>query len=72
MIAALEKEILSQYYTIPHYSSISGHVLSYKVEYTYYEYNVFIDFGGIKYLQYNYSDESWQNLLERFDGNLYI
>lgn len=59
IIAALEKEILSVYYTVPISNSYSATLLSYKVDYITTEYNTFMSYGGIKYMTYNYDDYEW-------------
>ena len=59
LIAALEKEVLSVYYTVPYAYSFSASLISYKVDYVSYEYNTFMGYGGIKYMTYNYDDAAW-------------
>lgn len=59
LIAALEAQVLQCYYTVPLYNSFGASMLSYKVDYTTYEYNTFMDYGGIRYMTYNYDDASW-------------
>ena len=59
LIAALEEEILKQYYTVPMSYSYGCSLLSYKVEYITTEYNTFMSYGGIKYMTYNYDDYDW-------------
>ena len=59
LIAALEKEVLSVYYSVPLYNSFGASLISYKLDYITYEYNTFMSYGGIKYATYNYDDASW-------------
>lgn len=59
LIAALEKEVLKVYYTVPLYNEFEASMLSYKVDYITYEYNTFMGYGGIKYMTYNFDDEAW-------------
>lgn len=59
IIAAMEKEILTQYYTIPMLNSFSATLLSYKVEYITYDYNTFMAYGGMKYMTYNFNNGDW-------------
>ena len=59
LIAALEREILLQYYTVPMQNSFGASLLSYKVDYITTEYNTFMAYGGIKYMTYNYDDYDW-------------
>ena len=60
LIAALEKEILKQYYTVPLQYRFSAGLLSYKVEYITREYNTFMGYGGIRYMTYNFVDAEWE------------
>ena len=59
LIAALEKEVLTAYYTVPLANSFSASLISYQVDYVTYEYNTFMKYGGIKYMKYNYDDAAW-------------
>ena len=59
IIAALEQEILTAYYTVPISNSYGCSLLSYKVEYITTEYNTFMSYGGVKYMTYNYDDYDW-------------
>ncbi len=70
LIAALEKEILSVYYTVPLQNEFSAALLSHKVDYITYEYNTFMGYGGMKYMRYNYDDAQWAELLWENDGQL--
>jgi ABC-type oligopeptide transport system substrate-binding subunit len=59
LIAALEKEILSVYYTVPLQNYYSATLISYKWEYASRDYNTFMGYGGLRYMTYNYTDEEW-------------
>ncbi len=59
LIAALEKEVLKVYYTVPVANSFAASLLSYQVDYITYEYNTFMSYGGLKYMTYNYDDAQW-------------
>jgi hypothetical protein len=59
LIAALEKEVLGMYYTVPVANEFSASLLSYKVDYITYEYNTFMSYGGMKYMKYNFTDAEW-------------
>ena len=59
LIAALEEQVLSVYYTVPLYNNFSASMLSYKVDYVTYTYNTFMGYGGLKYMTYNFSDAEW-------------
>jgi hypothetical protein len=70
LIAALEKEVLKVYYTVPLYNNFSASLLSYKVDYVTYEYNTFMSYGGIKYMTYNFDDAAWAAEVEKNGGEL--
>ncbi len=70
LIAALEKQVLSVYYTVPIQNYFSSALLSYKVEYATREYNTFMAYGGIKYLKYNYSDQEWIDFVAENGGEI--
>ncbi len=70
LIAALEKEVLKVYYTVPLYNNFSASLLSYKVDYVTYEYNTFMGYGGIKYMTYNFDDEAWAAEVAAQNGEL--
>ena len=67
IIAALEKEILGVYYTVPLQYRFSAGLLSYKVEYASRTYNTFMGYGGIRYMTYNYDDAEWEKVKGTFD-----
>ena len=70
LIAALEKEVLKVYYTVPLYNNFSASLLSYKVDYVTYEYNTFMGYGGIKYMTFNFDDEAWAAEVAAQNGEL--
>ena len=70
LIAALEKEILTVYYTIPTSYEFGASLLSYKVDYITYEYNTFMSYGGMRYMTYNYTDEEWAAAVAEQNGQL--
>ncbi len=70
LIAALEKEVLQVYYTVPIGNSFSASLLSYKVDYITYEYNTFMAYGGLKYMTYNYTDGEWLREVDNQKGEL--
>ena len=70
LIAALEKEVLKVYYTVPLANQFSASMLSYKVDYVTYEYNTFMGYGGFKYMTYNYDDAQWAAAVAEQNGEL--
>ena len=70
LIAALEEQVLAQYYTVPLYNNFSASLISYKIDYVTYEYNTFMGYGGIKYMTYNYDDAAWEAEVAAQNGEL--
>ncbi|MBQ4580662.1 MAG: hypothetical protein IJA83_08365 [Clostridia bacterium] len=70
LIAALEKEVLKVYYTVPLQNEFSASLLGYKVDYITYEYNTFMSYGGLKYMTYNYDDAQWAAAVAEQNGEL--
>ena len=70
LIAALEQQILSVYYTVPLYNNYASSLLSWKVEYATTEYNTFMSYGGIRYMTYKYSDAEWKAEVAKQGGEL--
>ena len=70
LIAALEQEVLKVYYTVPLANSFSASLISYQVDYVTYEYNTFMGYGGVKYMQYNFDDAAWAAEVAKYDGQL--
>jgi len=70
LIAALEKEILSVYYTVPISYSFSAEMISYKIEYKSRDYNTFMSYGGFKYMTYNYDDAHWKDFVASQGGKI--
>ncbi len=68
LIAALEKAVLTKYYTVPISYSFAASMLSYKVDYITYEYNTFMGYGGMKYMTYNYDDAEWAKAIDDNNG----
>jgi hypothetical protein len=69
LIAAIEEEVLKQYYTIPYSTYYSASLQAYKVSYITYDYNTFMGYGGIKYMTYNYDDAEWFNFVKQNKKN---
>jgi hypothetical protein len=70
LIAALEKEVLKVYYTVPLYNEFSASMLSYQVDYVTYEYNTFMSYGGLKYMTYNFDDAAWDAEVAAQNGEI--
>ena len=70
LIAVLEKEILTQYYTLPITNNYAASLMSYKMDYATYEYNRFLGYGGLRYATYHFDDLEWSNYLSKQGGAL--
>ena len=70
LIAALEEQILSVYYTVPISYSFGASLLSYKVDYISYDYNTFMGYGGVRYMKFNYSDMKWAEEVKAHNGEI--
>ena len=70
LIAEMEKEILLQYYTVPLTNSYSASLTSFKVDYTTYDYNTFMQYGGLRYARYRYDDLEWAKFVASQGGTL--
>ena len=70
LISAMEKEILAQYYTVPITNNYSASLMSYKLDYATYEYNTFMEYGGLRYAKYRYDDLDWKNYVAKQGGTL--
>lgn len=70
LIAALEEQVLLAYYTLPMYNDYSASLISFKADYISYEYNTFMAYGGLRYMQYNYTDSQWAEFVSSQGGQL--
>lgn len=59
ILAMLEEYTLKQYYTIVTTSEYSASLLGAKFSYVSGEYNIFMGFGGYRYMIVNYTDSEW-------------
>ena len=65
LIAALEKRVLGEYYTVPLQNGYSAELISFKTEMISRDYNTFMSYGGIEYMTYNYSDDEWADYVSK-------
>lgn len=70
LLAALEKVILEHYYTIITASQYSASLLGAKFSYITDEYNLFMGFGGMRYIKVNYNDGEWESYVKNHNNNL--
>ena len=64
LLATLEQKLLEKYYTIPLATTADCFLLSQKLHCYTDDYNVLYGFGGLRLLQYDYTDAQWQAHLE--------
>ncbi len=70
ILAMLERYGLSTYYTIPTSRGFSASLHSAKWNYISEDYNVMMQFGGIQYITYEYSDQEWAKFVKEHNGDL--
>lgn len=71
LLAALEKLVLEKYYTIITTSEYSASLLGAKFSQFSEDYNIFMGFGGFRYMVVNYNDGAWQDFVAATNkGNL--
>ena len=70
LTAKLEEITLEQYYTIATTSEVNATVTGAKWSYLTDEYNIFMGFGGYRYMTRNYTDEEWVNFVNENGGDL--
>ena len=70
IMAALEYNVLNLYYTIPLYCDASVSLDSKRLKYPTDEYNIMYGFGGLRFLDYIYSDQAWDEYVASVGGTL--
>ena len=70
ILAALEHNVMSLYYTIPLYCDASVSLDSKRLDYITDEYNIMYSFGGLRFLDYRYSDQEWAKYVAGQGGTL--
>lgn len=68
--AKMEEEYLKKYYRIPLAGTTSCFMLSYQCSYYTDNYNIMYDFGGLRLMQYNYSDAEWAAFVAEQGGTI--
>lgn len=66
ILAALEELVLQQYQFVPLVSDYSASILGAKFSYITNEYNMFLGFGGMRYITVNYTDSEWTAFVDTF------
>lgn len=70
LLAALEELVLEKYFTIATTSEYSASVVSAKFDYISDDYNIFMGFGGVRYMTPNYNDGEWADFVKANNNNL--
>ena len=70
LTARLEELTLEKYYTIATTSEYSAEVTGAKFTYITDEYNIFMGFGGYRYMTVNYTDSEWTQYVADHNGDL--
>lgn len=70
ILAALEEIVLKENRSVMLISDVSGHFLGAKFSYITEEYNRFMEFGGMRYIVVNYTDEEWAEFTEAHNNDL--
>ncbi|MBQ7875010.1 MAG: hypothetical protein IJ306_07645 [Oscillospiraceae bacterium] len=68
--AKMEEEYLKKYYRIPLCGTTACFMLAYQVSYYTDEYNIMYDFGGLRLMQYNYTDAEWADYVASQNGTI--
>lgn len=70
VIGALEKTILTQYYSVPISYLFTASMISKQVEYVTRDYNTFMAYGGLRYMTYKYNDGAWTEYVKSQGGTI--
>ena len=70
ILGALETAVLEAYWAIPVYSRYAASLMGYKCDYTSYEYNTFMGYGGIQYMTYHFDDQGWAEFVKEHNSKL--
>ena len=68
--AQMEELYLKKYYRIPLMSTTACFMVSYQLDYYTENYNIMYGFGGLRLLQYNYTDAEWDEYVESVNHEL--
>ena len=68
--AKMEEEFLKKYYRIPLAGTTACFMLAYQCSYYTENYNIMYDFGGLRLMQYNYTDAEWAAFVAEQGGTI--
>ena len=66
----MEELYLAKYYRIPLCSMTTCSMLAYKCDYYTENYNIMYDFGGLRLMKFNYTDDEWADFVSSQNGTL--
>ncbi len=70
ILAALEEQVIKKSYSIMLIGEVAGGLTSAKFTQFTDEYNTFMSFGGLRYMNVNYTDEEWASYVSANNNNL--
>lgn len=70
LLSKLEEVVLGKYFSVMTTSQFSATVTSAKFSYITDEFNLFMDYGGIRYMKPNYDDAEWRAYVSANNNNL--
>ena len=70
VLAGIEENFLEQYYCIPLCTYTACSMLSYKLNYHTEVYSIMYGFGGLRLMNYNYSDAEWADYVASQGGTV--
>lgn len=68
LLAKVEEVALSYYSSVPVMSTFGASLLGLKLSYLTEDYNMFMGFGGLRYMQVNYTPEEWTTFVKETNG----
>ena len=70
ILAALEEAVIEESYSVMLIGDAGGSFLGAKFSHFSEEYNTFMGFGGMRYLEVNYNDGEWAEFLTKYNNDL--
>jgi len=70
ILSQIEENYLKLYYCIPLCATTACEMLSYQMDYYTEDYNIMYGFGGIRLMQYYYTDAEWTEYVSSVGGEL--
>lgn len=70
LLSKLEEVVLGKYFSVMTTSQFTATVTSAKFSYITDDFNLFMDYGGIRYMKPNYDDAEWRAYVSANNNNL--